>query len=139
MSQQDDWKFRMALDIAEQKRRRRRTILIVVLVAMFVPVVLINVFSDKTAARLQAPKAPDKVDAWINARNFVERNLKEAKTAEFPYIDEARIVSRGGNVWEVWSYVDAQNSFGARIRTTFYVEIEYVPSADQWKLLTIEM
>ena len=52
----------------------------------------------------------------------VSSYLKSPSSAEFPsptfHLDEYS-VSRDGDTWYVSSYVDAQNSFGATIRTNF--------------------
>ena len=73
------------------------------------------------------------------AEKYVEAVLKAPSTAEFPHfwsIDE--VTRQEGNVFYITSVVDAQNSFGAMIRSDWYIEIEYTggePAAiDNWKL-----
>lgn len=73
----------------------------------------------------------DSYDACAYAHVFVKRQLKAPSTAKFPYCSEATIV-HDGNTWTVLSYVDAQNSFGAMLRSEFIAEMEYRPSSDEW-------
>ena len=58
------------------------------------------------------------------AQLFVERHLKAPSTAEFPWgIDEYSIASLGDGRWKVSSYVDAQNGFGAMVRSRWNVTL----------------
>jgi hypothetical protein len=38
----------------------------------------------------------------------------------------------------VWAYVDAQNRFGATIRTRYWCEVEYIGN-DMWRLIDIDL
>ena len=59
------------------------------------------------------------------AKEIVTSNLKSPKSADFPSIvwssDEIQM-QRNGSLVAVQGYVDAQNSFGAEIRSTYLVE-----------------
>lgn len=67
---------------------------------------------------------PTETQAGIIANNFVERQLKSPKSADFPMFD--RVVQKTGpRSFRVVSYVDAQNSFGATIRTRFQCKLTY--------------
>lgn len=59
-------------------------------------------------------------DFWFavtSAQNLVKKELKAPSTAKFSYDDEEYIVKKNGLDWKVSGYVDAQNGFGASIRT----------------------
>lgn len=54
----------------------------------------------------------------------VKNNLKSPSSAKFPPFSEATIKDNGDNDYTINSYVDAQNSFGASLRTNSIVEIK---------------
>lgn len=61
--------------------------------------------------------------AHIVCRNFVEQRLKAPSTAEFPLLDyTVRDLSDG---YIVESYVDAQNSYGAQIRSPYFCTVSF--------------
>lgn len=73
-----------------------------------------------------------KVNALILSRRFVESALKAPSTAKFPAIwDEGVFIIRAGDKYSVSAYVDAQNSFGAMLRTDYYCEMTYT-GPDGW-------
>lgn len=63
-------------------------------------------------------------EVWVLAKHEVETNLKSPNSAKFPSMrsDQVRITEVGGK-YIVKSYVDAENSFGASIRSNFTVTI----------------
>jgi len=69
----------------------------------------------------------DEIDAFVASQTFITKQLKAPSTAKF-----ARSWSDGvhieeiGDRWVVRAYVDAQNSFGAMIRTHYRCEMEYL-------------
>lgn len=69
----------------------------------------------------------DKFDAMVIAEKVVKGNLKSPSTAEFCSSSEYT-VSCVGNTWTVKGYVDAQNSFGATLRTNFTVKFTFSSS-----------
>jgi hypothetical protein len=72
------------------------------------------------------------------SQKFVKRNLKAPSTAEFPVWTESNCrATQIGNTWKVRSFVDAQNGFGAMIRSDYGVEMSYNPSTETWTLLDI--
>jgi len=62
-------------------------------------------------------------DAFYIAKNVVESALKAPSTAEFCDFDESR-VTRYGDIVTVKGFVDAQNSFGAMLRSDWSVEMQ---------------
>lgn len=70
------------------------------------------------------------------AKLFVKDRLKSPKTAEFaPFSDAKCEPLSDGKTWQIYSYVDSQNSFGAMLRTGFYVKL--IEDGPNWKLLDI--
>lgn len=78
--------------------------------------------------------------ASIQCRNFVKDRLKSPSTAKFPMSTGQDV---GNNSFEVSSYVDAQNSFGATIRQNWYCKIQYISGDDSyrtnWNLLQLDI
>lgn len=73
--------------------------------------------------------------AWISARVFVERALVAPATADFPAFGSSgtMVDHLGGCRFDVAGYVDAENSFGANLRSTFTLEVEYLPAEQGWR------
>ena len=61
---------------------------------------------------------------YYKAQNIVKGKLKAPSTANFGSISETTI-SRNGNTWTISGWVDAQNSFGATIRSHYTVKITF--------------
>lgn len=72
-------------------------------------------------------------DAANIAPQFVTDRLKAPATADFPR-DLQKATYIGGCNFAVVGKVDAQNGFGAQIRSTYAGEIEYLPGEDKWQL-----
>lgn len=73
------------------------------------------------------------------AKDAVKANLKAPSTAEFPgeiLHAEEWTVSRNGSTFQVASYVDAQNSFGAQIRSNFIVEFMWSGDVNNTPMVT---
>lgn len=69
-----------------------------------------------------------KVDASVLCRNRMESRLKAPSTAQFPWTaDHTGYLEFGDDnvMITVHSYVDAQNGFGAMIRTNYICNVEY--------------
>lgn len=72
-----------------------------------------------------------KLNLRVVAQQIVEGKLKSPKSADFPWsaeeykIEEAESTREGFKKYTVTSYVDAQNSFGAEIRSDFVVTFDF--------------
>lgn len=64
-----------------------------------------------------------KVDVWGYSKKVVKDNLKAPSTAEFPNYNES-FIQIVNNQIVVSSYVDAENSFGAKLRSNFIVTLD---------------
>lgn len=75
---------------------------------------------------------------FVMAQKFVLQYLKSPATADFP--SSATQTSKVSDCrYVVTSYVDAQNSFGAQIRSTWGVDIEYLPATDTYTAHNVEV
>lgn len=83
----------------------------------------------------------DTTMAYIMSRRFVERALVAPSTAKFPGGTSSEVSSRivGECKFLVSAYVDAQNSFGAMIRTRYTIEMEYLPDSKNWRGTNLQM
>lgn len=73
-----------------------------------------------------------KGDAFAIAEKAVKGKLKSPSTAKFCSVTEATI-GCSGNTWVVRGWVDAQNGFGATVRTQFAVTFTFA-SKDMYSL-----
>jgi len=75
-----------------------------------------------------------KTAAYIQCQLHVQDRLKAPSTAKFPASSTVNIQEMGGGVFQVRSYVDAQNSFGAMIRTNYFCKVQFTgtPQDDEW-------
>ena len=82
-----------------------------------------NPAKEQLLKEAYANHSVDKESAWIFAKDAVKTNLKAPSTAKFPLYDENCITVLEGGSYLVYSYVDAENSYGAKIRSNFSVKI----------------
>jgi len=78
----------------------------------------------------------DKIDAQMFVENRILGLLKSPSTAKFPSIWKWKMTKISGQTYRISSYVDAQNSFGAMIRTRFSGVAEQV-SRGRWRLKSL--
>ena len=74
--------------------------------------------------------------AYIMMRDFVKDKLKSPATAKFPSLawdNQVRAIRVSGQKYMIYGYVDAQNSFGALIRTKYTGVVEQT-AKDKWVL-----
>lgn len=75
-----------------------------------------------------------KLDAWVKTQYIVESRLKSPGTAKYPW-GYSDYVTQDGNKYTIKAYVDAQNSFGATVRTYFICHLKY--ELREYKLINI--
>lgn len=96
---------------------------------------------EKAAATKEQAMSEIKYEAKWQCRKFMERSLKAPSTAEFQSVNDFSAelyVSEGDGghfSYKVAGYVDAQNSFGAKIRTRFNCAVRKV--GDTWQLVEL--
>ena len=78
--------------------------------------------------------SPTTAEVWYIAKQFAKKDLKSPATAEFPRqtADGVNINDRGNGKYTVTGYVDAENSFGAKLRQHFIIDIQKQPDSDKW-------
>jgi hypothetical protein len=88
--------------------------------------------------RTPKPDVGDDLDAIIMCEQFITDRLISPTTAEFPSFRDQRVEQQDDVTWIVWSYVDAQNRFGAMIRTRYWCEVKYLGN-ERWRLIDYEL
>ena len=81
---------------------------------------------------------PDEFSARIMANKFVENRLKAPSTADFASHSNSTITEISNGRFRVRSYVDAENSFGAKVRTNFTAVVEH-QGGSSWELISLDM
>ena len=79
------------------------------------------------------------VSAFVMSQRTVTANLRAPSTAEFPSINAVNVSPVGDCRYVVSAFVDAQNGFGAQIRTPYRAVMERDPESGGWRLLELEM
>lgn len=79
--------------------------------------------------------------AYVKCKEFVGDRLVAPSTAEFASYRDVTVVkltNRTDEVYKVVGYVDAQNRFGAMIRTEYVCEVAYLGNGS-WQLMTVDI
>lgn len=81
-------------------------------------------------------------EAFVYCRRYVERSLKAPSTADFPWSPDRTFILPD-QTYVVKSYVDAQNGFGAMIRSQWHCKIKFMGgetmNVDNWQLKELEI
>lgn len=112
----------------------------VVLLGVVFAIFVVWLLGILTAPSVDSGSGPpgDSYTAYLMAQQFVGKRLKAPSTATFPRISEAYILyDEEGSTWQVFSYVDSQNSFGAMIRMRWSCQL-YTGDGEQWTLHEIK-
>jgi type IV pilus biogenesis protein CpaD/CtpE len=78
--------------------------------------------------------------AFVMSQNFVKRDLRAPSTAKFPMTTAPGVsVTKMPNCrFRVRSYVDAQNGFGAQIRTNYVAVLQAQEGTQNYRLESLE-
>jgi hypothetical protein len=110
---------------------------------------LLNVAPDTPSSpSASAVKTGSAADACYMAQKFVTSRLKALATADFQPCHEVKVnpQSEGnpGDCYAMFSYVDSQNAFGAKLRKDYFAVVQY-DGYDQgkreysWNLVTLTL
>lgn len=97
------------------------------------------------AAKKAAARAKDCQNttlAFVMSQEFVRRRLKAPSTAEFPYItnDQVAVSTKADCTFHVVAWVDAQNGFGAQIRSRYVVDLKLLDDeAGTWQAIDVRI
>ncbi|MGB3897113.1 MAG: hypothetical protein WA973_00995 [Mesorhizobium sp.] len=96
--------------------------------------------AKKAAAR--AKDCKNTTMAFVMSQEFVRRQLKAPSTAEFPYItnDQVAVSTKPDCMFRVIAWVDAQNGFGAQIRSRYVVDLKLLDDeAGTWQAIDVRI
>ena len=102
---------------------------------LIVNVVLFSILAILLVYTSGNKKSDPKRNSYYMAKQFIEKQLKVPSTAEYQEYSED-MVEVSGNVYKVTMYVDAENSFGAKVRTHFIVQMK--TDGDKWYIADIK-
>lgn len=103
--------------------------------------------SEKAAITAQQQKeqkrCQDSSMAYVMSQKFIKQRLKAPTTAKFPWSGDpaVKIQYVGDCKHKIQAYVDSQNGFGAMIRTTYYIELQYIKGSQgigSWRELDFQ-
>ena len=111
-----------------------------VVIALFVlivaaPAAYNALFPDQAEAH-QAKQDQEKKDAYVYAREIVKEQLKVPSSAEFQKAYEVSVVEVGDAKYSFQFWVEAENSFGAKVRTTYNCTMQRKDG--KWHLMRLE-
>lgn len=97
--------------------------------------------ASKKKAEAVAACVEDDVEAFVMSQDFVRRGLKAPVTAKFPTITAPGVRTSyiGNCAHEVRAFVDAQNSFGAMLRSPYTARLQKDPITDKWRLVDLRI
>ena len=91
-----------------------------------------------------APPDPNKIEREMKSganyicQKFVKKELKAPSTAQFAERGEWQAIRLDDGNYQVTSWVEAQNSFGAMLRTPYVCVVTPIGN-DQWTLVRLKM
>lgn len=90
-------------------------------------------------AKRQKELCSDDIQAFLAAKEFMKKRLKAPSTADFPFLtDGSTITKLDCGHFSVQSFVDAQNSYGAMIRTNYEMVLRH-SGGGNWTLENFQM
>ncbi|GAA0082983.1 hypothetical protein [Clostridium sp. CTA-6] len=86
-------------------------------------ILCLGIFVGCSDSSGRGDESEERYKAYETAKSYVEDELKSPSTAEFPSASEAKITKLGKDEYKIESYVNAENSFGAKVKSTFSCRI----------------
>jgi hypothetical protein len=77
------------------------------------------------------------IDAFVMSQEFLKKRLKAPATAKFPDYDEQAVHYLGDSIYTVVSYVDAENTYSALLRSGYHCSLKY--EGENWSLISISL
>ncbi len=113
-------------------------LLFVLACIIFIIYCMVSIFANNSSKTSSKNSSTDyKLEAYIMSQEFIEKELKAPATAEFPSYHKISVVQTD-NRYKVKAYVDSENSFGAKIRTNYYITLER-NSDESWTKISCEI
>lgn len=114
------------------------------LMSGFALIAIIVVIGALLASRLPDPTKADNpststspshstVGAWTVCTDAVRDRLRAPRTAKFPWGYDDKVTHLGEGKYHARAYVDAQNAFGAMVRTDFECTVQWI-TGNRWRI-----
>jgi len=122
--------------MAEEQRKEKKWPAVVFLIIVVGIIYYCNQDTGTKKRALNWTETENKMDAYFAVEMTVKKRLKSPSSADFCGYHSAKISYDGNRTYTVAGYVDAQNSFGAAMRTSFVGQVKQV-SEYNWKLISL--
>lgn len=99
-----------------------KLITVIILVPLFIGI--ISSSSTNSSSNTQVSENSRRIESISFSKHIVEGILKSPSTATFSGI-QAQELSNQKDIWIVSGYVDSQNSFGAMIRSSWMIKLDF--------------
>lgn len=123
--------------MAKDGPKQKSNAWIAVLALIFAPFIFgAMTGDDESEPETDAAGCLEPYDAFLASRHFVRESMKSPGTAEVSNSSDSasKYIKTDDCRYRTSGYVDAQNSFGATLRTKWWAEIEYDRTAGEWIL-----
>jgi hypothetical protein len=116
---------------------QRKIALVIFCGLILIPIAIIIISFSDSDENYSAPLyIPLPMDAYVASMKLVKNELKAPSTAKFASYQDSKISKIDLDEWQVSSFVDSQNSFGAMIRTRYTIVIHVDPYARTWQKIS---
>lgn len=121
----------LASPAPRKKRDWGAILLVVVVIGLIVSCALLFANRDD-----DEPSMTTSETAWFTCRGFIADRLKAPSTADFEHYNSSKVIKYDYDEWKVTMYVDAENSFGAMIRSDFQCHLRV--EGESWWLIDLQ-
>jgi len=109
----------------DKKKKKDIKVIIISIAIILFSIILVSFIPDgglltNTPETIDVNDMEDQIDLHIQAQQFVLQTLKAPSTAKFPALPY-EVIDLGDGRYNIMSYVDSQNVFGAIIRSDWSV------------------
>ncbi|OKO99037.1 DNA translocase FtsK [Xenorhabdus eapokensis] len=111
----------------------------IIVIFVFIVVVFVFVSCSNRSPAPEVDYCSDDKTAYSYAKKFISSHLKAPSTAKFASYYDVKSTQPEKCKFNFIGYVDAQNSFGAMIRTPFEAIVRYDQNKDAYYLERLDM
>lgn len=134
---EEEEKLRASLREKGEKKKQSKQAIGCLIVILIVVVFFIIIFSGGGGGTPTIQQGTSDTMAYIQSQAYVKTALKSPASAKFPFADY-EYKKYEDDSYLITSYVDAQNSFGAIIRSDYSTVLKYLGGEDadpnNWEL-----
>jgi len=124
---------------AVEKRKKFGLKHVLIILGVFFIMALAGIGTGTGDGTAKSANEASPSEAAVMAEEFVKGKLKAPGTAEFNSYDPDKVTEIEENKFKVTGWVDAENSFGAKIRSNYLAVVRYEPEQEKWYLEEISI